>query len=98
MALFRMFDRWRRSFEDGQPLHQVFVTVSATLKEQVCGCGGAVGSQDGVAVRPLSRPCFFSGALLFLWHSCRTARHSLLPSPSSPPEVPPYRWPRRLCG
>ncbi|EFN58513.1 hypothetical protein CHLNCDRAFT_140575 [Chlorella variabilis] len=35
VALFRMFDRWRRSFEDGQPLHQVFVTVSATLKEQV---------------------------------------------------------------
>lgn len=30
-----MFDRWRRAFEAGEPLHQVFVTVSATLKDQV---------------------------------------------------------------
>ncbi|PSC71609.1 TPR and ankyrin repeat-containing 1-like isoform A [Micractinium conductrix] len=34
-AVFRMFDRWRRAFEAGDTLHQVFVTVSATLKEQV---------------------------------------------------------------
>lgn len=30
-----MFDRWRRAFEAGERLHQVFVTVSATLKDQV---------------------------------------------------------------
>lgn len=34
-AVFRMFDHWRAAFEAGEPLHQVFVTVSATLKEQV---------------------------------------------------------------
>ncbi len=32
-----MFDHWRAAFEAGEPLHQVFVTVSATLKEQVGG-------------------------------------------------------------
>lgn len=36
-AVFRMFDHWRAAFEAGEPLHQVFVTVSATLKEQVGG-------------------------------------------------------------
>jgi hypothetical protein len=35
VALFRMFDHWRRSFEEKESLHQVFITVSATLKEQV---------------------------------------------------------------
>jgi hypothetical protein len=30
-----MFDHWRAKFEAGEPLHQVFVTVSATLKDQV---------------------------------------------------------------
>jgi hypothetical protein len=37
-AVFRMFARWRAAFEEGRPLHQVFVTVSATLKEQVSWC------------------------------------------------------------
>lgn len=48
-AVFRMFDHWRSAFEAGEPLHQVFVTVSATLKEQV-RCRGQSGMRMGLAV------------------------------------------------
>lgn len=51
-AVFRMFDHWRAKFEVGEALHQVFITVSATLKDQVgrqsclCCCMGGQQSQE----------------------------------------------------
>jgi hypothetical protein len=50
-----MFDHWHAKFEAGEPLHQVFVTVSATLKDQVGRRNGCLLAEHAKKLRRATR-------------------------------------------
>ncbi|KAL4457799.1 hypothetical protein ABPG75_012664 [Micractinium tetrahymenae] len=66
-AVFRMFDHWRRAFEAGEPLHQVFVTVSATLKDQVAKA--FVRLRNGLPAVTADRAAAYAAAASQPYHS-----------------------------
>lgn len=45
MAVYKMFASWRAGHEAGEAPHQVFITSSATLKQQVRGVRARTGGR-----------------------------------------------------